>query len=94
MPETKGHNEVLTRTFKKNDESYDLLVSEPQQADSGEFWTKVTLERDSDIVWSHQIAGIDGVQSTLLALGLARKLLESDGGFTFLDDADLMLPDF
>ncbi|MDF7641302.1 hypothetical protein PT279_06850 [Bifidobacterium sp. ESL0784] len=85
---------MLKRTFEKNGEPYDLLVSEPQQADSGEFWTKVTLEHDSDIVWSHQIGGIDGVQSTLLALGLARRLLESDGGFTFLDNEDLMLPDF
>ncbi|WEV47261.1 hypothetical protein OZX62_02985 [Bifidobacterium sp. ESL0690] len=94
MLETKGHNEVLTRTFEKNDEPYDLLISDPQQADSGEFWTKVTLECDSDIVWSHQIGGIDGIQSTLLALGIARRLLESDGGFTFLDSPDLMLPGF
>ncbi|WEV59525.1 hypothetical protein OZX67_02985 [Bifidobacterium sp. ESL0728] len=42
-------------------------------------------------MWSHQIGGIDGVQSTLLALGLARRLLEAAGGFTFLDSPDLML---
>ncbi|WEV72009.1 hypothetical protein [Bifidobacterium sp. ESL0790] len=85
---------MLKRTFEKLGESYDLLVAEPKRAESGEFWTTVSLTSGDDTIWSHEIGGVDGVQSTLCALSFARRLLEAKGGFTFLGGEDLMLPDF
>ncbi|MBB2955082.1 hypothetical protein FHX77_000462 [Bifidobacterium commune] len=62
---------MLKRTFENNGESYDLILTEPEQTATGEYRTTVSLTHKGETVWSYEITGIDGVQSTLKGMMFA-----------------------
>lgn len=85
-------NLFCKRTYNREGCEYTLVTGCPRADTEGTFWTTITLLDDtSEVVWSHTIAGIDEVQSILLAWQLANTLLMSQGGYTFLGTTDLCL---
>ncbi|BDR53061.1 hypothetical protein KIM372_09680 [Bombiscardovia nodaiensis] len=81
----------MYRTFDRQGQSYVLAVGQPEQEDEDLWWTRISLRQGPTEVWTHRIAGIDGVQSLLLALDFSRRRPTDMGGFTFLGDPDLRL---
>ncbi|TCD54327.1 hypothetical protein EJ419_04640 [Alloscardovia theropitheci] len=79
--------------------TYTLITAYPVWMSKDEYWTRVTLSRDNAcvisheeaIIWSHAIAGIDPIQSLLLAWKLAQNRMLDEGGYTFLGSSDLGL---
>ncbi|RBP97542.1 hypothetical protein CRD60_05975 [Bifidobacterium aemilianum] len=86
-------NPFVTRNLLREGIGYVLYVEQPVNDEDGAWSTQVGLLRGREECWSHNVYGYDGLQSLLLSLSLAKRLLESEGGFTVGDSDDLMFPD-
>lgn len=82
---------IATRRLVHDGAECMLYVERPIEDEDGAWTTRVGLVEGSRECWSHQVYGYDGLQSLLLALRLAKTLLEAEGGFSFLGGEDLML---
>lgn len=82
---------IATRCLMRHGTECLLYMERPLEDGDGAWMTRVGLVEGSREGWSRQVYGCDGLQSLLLALRLAKTLLEAEGGFSFLGGEDLML---
>lgn len=81
----------IYRYFTENGANYRLTLSQPIEVGK-EYWrTTVEFTGGNGSICDHDIFGFDSVQAIFLVLDLGRVLLESEGGYLYLDQSDLQL---
>lgn len=88
MGSTQG---FIYRDFTKNGSNYRLTLSQPIEIEKECWRTTVEFISGDETIWSHDIFGFDSVQAMFLGLELGKVLLESEGGYLYLDQSDLQL---
>lgn len=86
-----NEDDFVYREFTKNNARYLLGVTKPYEVELECWSVTVSFSHSHEVIWSHEVFGVDGVQALFLGLDLARVLLEHEGGYLYLDQSDLQL---